>query len=89
MFIKMSDKELLDFCQDNICEYSICQTLKCQDNCRDEDCPLVQLFERFRILSDFKSYFQSLYGTGLEVANWHENGDLESFDNFYENALEV
>lgn len=25
----------------------------------------------------------SFYGTGLEVANWHLNGDLEPWDKFY------
>ena len=37
---------------------------------------------------EFKKYFDELYGEGLEVANWHLNGDLEPFDNFYENALQ-
>lgn len=36
----------------------------------------------------FKQYFDELHGQGLEVANWHENGALESFDNFYESAIE-
>ena len=36
----------------------------------------------------FKAYFDDLYGQGLEIANWHQNGDLEPFDNFYESALE-
>ena len=35
---------------------------------------------------NFKKYFDELYGEGLEVANWHLNGDLEPFDNFYENT---
>ena len=35
----------------------------------------------------FKAYFDALYGTGLEVANWHKNGALEPFDTFYENAM--
>ena len=39
-------------------------------------------------LSKFKKYFDELYGQGLEIANWHENGELESFDSFYENAVE-
>lgn len=37
---------------------------------------------------NFKKYFDKLYGEGLEVANWHLNGDLEPFDNFYESALQ-
>lgn len=36
----------------------------------------------------FKEYFKDLYGQGLEVANWHQNGELEPFDNFYESAIE-
>ena len=39
-------------------------------------------------LSRFKQYFDELYGQGLEVANWHQNGELEPFDNFYESAIE-
>ena len=47
MFKEMTDAELLDFCENNFCEYKVCQALKCEDNCKDEDCPLCQLFERF------------------------------------------
>lgn len=36
----------------------------------------------------FKEYFDKLYGEGLEVANWHLNGDLEPFDNFYNGAID-
>lgn len=39
-------------------------------------------------LQAFKSYFDELYGKGLEVANWYLNGNTEPFDNFYESALE-
>lgn len=39
-------------------------------------------------LQAFKCYFDELYGKGLEVANWHLNGNTEPFDNFYESALE-
>ena len=39
-------------------------------------------------LTAFKEYFKDLYGQGLEVANWHQNGELEPFDNFYESAIE-
>lgn len=38
-------------------------------------------------LKAFKSYFDELYGKGLDVANWHLNSELEPFDNFYESAL--
>jgi hypothetical protein len=36
----------------------------------------------------FYDYMCDLYGKGLEVANWHLNGDLEPFDNFFESADE-
>ena len=39
-------------------------------------------------LKAFKSYFDNLYGEGLDIANWHKNGDLEPFDSFYGSALE-
>ena len=39
-------------------------------------------------LTAFKEYFKELYGQGLEIANWHQNGGLEPFDNFYESAIE-
>ena len=38
-------------------------------------------------LRKFKQYFDGLYWQGLEVANWHMNGNFESFDNFYESAM--
>lgn len=44
--------------------------------------------EEVEELKAFKAYFDDMYGKGLEVANWHLNGDLEPFDNFYENAID-
>ena len=35
-----------------------------------------------------KEYFDELYGQGLEVANWHQNGATEPFDSFYDSALD-
>jgi hypothetical protein len=59
-----------------------------------KDCKLLDTRERGREelekrvdeLGRFKSYWDALYGQGLEVANWHKNGDLEPFDSFYESA---
>lgn len=57
----------------------------------------IQEFLRYRELGtveeikeciNFKKYFDNLYGEGLEVANYHLNGDLEPFDNFYDEALD-
>ena len=45
-----------------------------------------KLCEEIAELKRFKQYFDELYGTGLEVANWHLNGDLESLDNFINSA---
>lgn len=53
-FSEMTDKELLEFCEDNFCEYKVCQALKCEDNCKDEDCPLCQLFNRFKKYTEEK-----------------------------------
>lgn len=39
-------------------------------------------------LQKFYDYMNELYLDGLEVANWHKNGDLEPFDNFFESAEE-
>ncbi len=38
-------------------------------------------------LKAFKEYFDEMYGKCLEVANWHLNGELEPFDNFYDGAI--
>jgi hypothetical protein len=55
----------------------------------------VDLFEEaqrqkgeIRKLQAFYEYFSGLYGLGLDIANWHGNGDLEPFDNFIESAKE-
>ena len=46
------------------------------------------MFQEIMKLYKFKDYFLELYGTGLEVANWHLNGDLVPFDVFYESAID-
>ena len=45
-----------------------------------------RLEKEIKALLAFKDYFSDLYGHGLEIANWHENGTLEPFDNLYESA---
>jgi hypothetical protein len=37
-------------------------------------------------LEKFYTYFSEMYGIGLEVANWHANGETEPFDNFFDSA---
>lgn len=37
-------------------------------------------------LKAFYDYWSDLYGQGLEIANWHLNGDLEPFDDFFDSA---
>lgn len=41
-----------------------------------------------KALDAFKSYFDGLYGQGLDVENYHLNGATEPFDNFYDSAME-
>ena len=40
------------------------------------------LYEAAVLAEKFIDAILSYCGTGLEVANWHLNGDLEPFDNF-------
>jgi hypothetical protein len=47
-----------------------------------------RLEKEIKALLAFKDYFSDLYGHGLEIANWHENGELEYFDTFYESAVD-
>ena len=44
--------------------------------------------EECREAKRFKEYFDEFYGIGLEVANWHQNGNTEPFDNFYDAAID-
>ena len=37
-------------------------------------------------LRSFYKYMMELYGSGLEVTNWHQNGDTESLDSFLDSA---
>jgi len=47
-----------------------------------------RVIAEYKQLQAFYNYFSKLYGQGLEIANWHQNGDLELFDNFFESAEE-
>jgi hypothetical protein len=49
----------------------------------------ISTVEECREATKFKKYFDELYGQGLEIANWHQNGDLEPFDNFYDSAIDL
>ena len=49
---------------------------------------VVDASETIKKFAHFYIYWTELYGKGLEVANWHLNGDTEPFDNFYESAIE-
>ena len=50
------------------------------------DC-VCKLEEALVALFAFKSYFDGLYGEGLDVANYHLNGATEPFDSFYDSAI--
>jgi hypothetical protein len=47
---------------------------------------MMKLQNENKKLKAFHDYFSELYGQGLEVAYWHQNGDLEPFDEFFEGA---
>jgi hypothetical protein len=44
--------------------------------------------DEIRKLQAFYKYFFGLYGLGLDIANWHGNGDTEPLDNFIDSAKE-
>lgn len=54
----------------------------------DEQVYELERLPTYEQLVRFKKYWDELYGQGLEVANWHMNGALQSFDSFYETAIE-
>lgn len=45
-----------------------------------------ELQQEVKRLKKFYDYFRELYGQSLEIAFWHQNGELEPFDNFFESA---
>ena len=42
--------------------------------------------EELRRLNRYKAYWDELYGQGLEVANWHQNGQAEPLGSFLDDA---
>ena len=65
----------------------------CKANCpyRNDGCREIlsrDAIALLKALDAFKSYFDGLYGQGLDVANYHLNGATEPFDNFYDSAME-
>ena len=66
-------------CQDAVIERMLDELLQYREIGTVEEC---------RKAKRFKEYFDELYGIGLEVANWHQNGDTEPFDNFYDAAID-
>ena len=57
-----------------------------EHRCNESDVAYEELELKNDKLQAFYDYMRDLYGEGLEVANWHLNGDLEPFDNFFESA---
>ena len=66
-------------CQDAVIERMLDELLQYREIGTVEEC---------REAKRFKEYFDELYGIGLEVANWHQNGNTEPFDNFYDAAID-
>ena len=46
-FEEMTDQELIDFCYINMLGIDVCNVLQCDEFCKEEDCPMVQLLNRF------------------------------------------
>ena len=71
------------------CLYCSCYPAPCEQQVAKDALSLITRQKaEIEKLQVFKSYFDELYGTGLDIANYHLNGALESFDNFYESALQ-
>lgn len=84
-FIPADDvlKNEIEMLQAEIRGYSIAKKYDAEHFIAD----IKKLEIEIKALCAFKDYFSNLYGEGLEIANWHKNGDLELFDNFYESAI--
>lgn len=44
----MNEVELIDFCEEHFADYAVCKALKCEELCKDDDCPLVRVFNGYR-----------------------------------------
>ncbi len=67
------------------CYRKIVESLEENDKLKAE---IEQLKAELEQSLKFKDYFMELYNQGLEVSNWHLNGDLEPLTNFIDSALE-
>jgi hypothetical protein len=47
-----------------------------------------ELEKKVERLEKFYNYFSELYGQNLQIANWHQNDELEPFDSFFDSAEE-
>lgn len=72
----------------NLVNYWHQQCKVAENGCRNFEEENENLKAEIERLTAFKSYFDELYGKGLDIANWHKNGDFEPFDSFYNSALE-
>lgn len=63
-----------------------------REQLNDAECKVEQVKQdvakELQALRAFKEYFDSLYGQGLEIENWHLNGKLEPYETFYDSAYE-
>jgi len=58
----------------------------CDSNCKH--CDYEMIVKELNKYKKFKKYFDDLCGQGLEIANWHLNGDTEPYESFYDRAIE-
>ena len=77
--MKICDVKELVSKLDNI-SFADCTNEVLNDICKASD--------TIKTFLEFYEYWSSLYGQGLEIMNWHQNGEPESFDNFYESAAQ-
>ena len=53
-----------------------------------KECDYAKAVSELKKYKRFQEYFDDLYGQGLEIANWHLNGNTEPFESFYDRAIE-
>lgn len=82
-FRELTDEEYMEFMIESYSEmpnHDEIETKALQENIKKRIEDAVAPYKAFY------DYFNELYGKGLEVANWHQNGDLEPFDEFFMSA---
>ncbi len=64
------------------------QRNKANDECESLQEQLNQAIGLLKMSERFISAIMKFYGQGLQVTNWHQNGDAEPWDNFFDENMQ-